>query len=161
MLIFMYSLIIMWQAHIDDTLSLITQLPFYIFRDLRQEVTVLAQLSHPNIVALLGVSIRPMCMVIEFAPMGSLFGTLDKTVEQIKQDQADRASVILRMPGGVLGREITMKIALQVRWYAIKFHCTCMYVNMCTYYVLYLWLYLSLSALWLVVWCKAKPVSYT
>ena len=72
-------------------------------------------MNHPNIVALLGVSIRPMCMVIEFAPMGSLFGALDKTVEQIKQDQADRASVILRMPGGVLGREITMKIALQVR----------------------------------------------
>lgn len=90
-------------------------LTLYVFRDLRQEVTVLAQLNHPNIVALLGVSIRPMCMVIEFAPMGSLFGALDKTVEQIKQDQADRASVILRMPGGVLGREITMKIALQVR----------------------------------------------
>ena len=78
-------------------------------------MTVLAQLSHPNVVALLGVSIRPMCMVIEFAPMGSLFGVLEKTVEQLKQDQADRASVILRMPGGVLGREITMKIALQVR----------------------------------------------
>ena len=93
----------------------------FIYRDLRQEVTVLAQLNHPNIVALLGVSIRPMCMVIEFAPMGSLFGTLDKTVEQIKQDQADRASVILRMPGGVLGREITMKIAIQVRCYIVHF----------------------------------------
>ena len=76
---------------------------------------MLAQLSHPNIVALLGVSIRPMCMVIEYAPMGSLFGTLDKRVEHIKQEQADRASVLLRMPGGVLGREITTKIALQVR----------------------------------------------
>ena len=78
-------------------------------------MTVLAQLSHPNVVALLGVSIRPMCMVIEFAPMGSLFGVLEKTVEQLKQDQADRVSVILRMPGGVLGSEITIKIALQVR----------------------------------------------
>ena len=62
-------------------------------------MTVLAQLNHPNIVALLGVSIHPMCMVIEFALMGSLFDTLDNlTVEQIKQDQADRASVILSMP---------------------------------------------------------------
>ena len=101
----------------------------FLLRDLRQEVTVLAQLSHPNIVALLGVSIRPMCMVIEFAPMGSLFGTLDKTVEQIKQDQADRASVILRMPGGVLGREITMKIALQVR--CSFYHCTCCILAYC------------------------------
>ena len=85
-------------------------------RDLRQEVTVLAQLSHPNIVALLGVAIRPMCMVIEYAPMGSLFGILDKKVEQFKAVQADRASAILRMPGGVLGYEISSRISLQVRW---------------------------------------------
>lgn len=86
----------------------------FLFRDLRQEVTVLAQLSHPNIVALLGVAIRPMCMVIEYAPMGSLFGILDKKVEQFKAAQADRAYAIPRMPGGVLGYEISTRIALQV-----------------------------------------------
>jgi len=84
-------------------------------RDLRQEVTVLAQLSHANIVALLGVCFHPMCMVLELAPMGSLFGILDKKIEQIKAAQADLASVILRMPGGVLGHELSMRIALQVR----------------------------------------------
>ena len=88
----------------------------FLFRDLRQEVTVLAQLNHPNIVSLLGVSIRPMCMVIEYAPMGSLFGILDKKVEQFKAVQANRASIILRMPGGVLGHEISTRIALQVSW---------------------------------------------
>ena len=75
---------------------------------------MLAQLSHPNIVALLGVAIRPMCMVIEYAPMGSLFGILDKKVEQFKAAQADRAYAIPRMPGGVLGYEISTRIALQV-----------------------------------------------
>ena len=75
---------------------------------------MLAQLSHPNIVALLGVSFHPMCMVLELAPMGSLFGILDKKIEQIKAAQADLASVILRMPGGVLGHELSMRIALQV-----------------------------------------------
>ena len=84
------------------------------FRNLRQEVTVLAQLSHPNIVALLGVSIRPMCIVLEFAPMGSLFGVLEKRLEQVKREQADSASVVLRMPGGVLGHITTTKIAAQV-----------------------------------------------
>jgi leucine-rich repeat kinase 1 len=86
----------------------------FMFRDLRQEVTVLAQLDHPYIVALLGVSIHPMCMVIELAPMGSLFGILDKQVEQFRAAQEDRASALLRMPGGVLGHEISMRIALQV-----------------------------------------------
>ena len=85
-----------------------------LFRDLRQEVTVLAQLNHPNIVALLGVSIRPMCMVIEIATMGSLFGVLDKRLEQIKAAQAEAGRVILRMPGGILGHEISARIALQV-----------------------------------------------
>lgn len=86
----------------------------FLFRDLRQEVTVLAQLNHPNIVALLGVSFHPMCMVIELAPLGSLFGILDKKIERYRAVQADRASVILRMPGGVLGHEISTRIALQV-----------------------------------------------
>ena len=75
---------------------------------------MLAQLNHPNIVALLGVCFHPMCMVIELAPMGSLFGILDKKIEQYKAAQADRASIILRMPGGVLGHEMSTHIALQV-----------------------------------------------
>lgn len=61
-----------------------------------------------------GVSIHPMCMVIELAPMGSLFGILDKKVEQFRAAQEDRASACLRMPGGVLGHEISTRIALQV-----------------------------------------------
>lgn len=76
---------------------------------------MLAQLNHPNIVALLGVCFHPMCMVIELAPMGSLFGILDKKIEECKAAQADNASVILRMPGGVLGHEMSTHIALQVR----------------------------------------------
>ena len=85
-----------------------------VHRDLRQEVTVLAQLNHPNIVALLGVCFHPMCMVIELAPMGSLFGILDKKIEQYKATQAV-LSVVLRMPGGVLGHQLSTHIALQVR----------------------------------------------
>jgi len=97
------------------------------YRDLRQEVTVLATLNHPNIVALLGVSIRPMCMVIELAPMGSLFGILDKKLEQIKTAQAETGRVIVRLPGGLLGHEISLKIALQVSLTSLY-----MYIYICT-----------------------------
>ena len=55
-----------------------------------------------------------MCMVIALAPMGSLFGILDKQVEQFRAAQEDRASALLRMPGGVLGHEISTRTALQV-----------------------------------------------
>ena len=85
-----------------------------LFKDFRQEVTVLSQLYHPNIVSLLGVSLRPMCIVIEYAPKGSLFGVLDKRIEAIKTSQADAASTVPRMPGGVLGHMMSLKVALQV-----------------------------------------------
>lgn len=61
-----------------------------------------------------GVSIHPMCMVMELAPMGSLFALLDKKVEHFKAAQEDVASACLRMPGGVLGHDISTRIALQV-----------------------------------------------
>ncbi len=55
-----------------------------------------------------------MCMVIELAPMGSLFGILDKKLELIKAAQAEAGRVIVRLPGGILGHEISAKAALQV-----------------------------------------------
>ena len=64
-----------------------------------------------------------MCMVIELAPMGSLFGILDKKVDQFKAAQEDRASACLRMSGGVLGHEISTRMALQV--------CVCACVRAC------------------------------
>ena len=96
----------------DDTIT--SGEALFLFRDLRQEVTVLAQLSHPNIMSLLGVSLRPMCLVMELAPMGSLFSILDHKLEAIKTAHADLPSANLRMPGGVLGHEISARIALQV-----------------------------------------------
>ena len=96
----------------DDTIT--SGEALFLFRDLRQEVTILAQLSHPNIMSLLGVSLRPMCLVMELAPMGSLFSILDHKLEAIKTAHADLPSSNLRMPGGVLGHEISARIALQV-----------------------------------------------
>ena len=67
-----------------------------------------------NIVALLGVSVRPMCLVIEYASLGSLFGILDKKLDSIKTAQAELAFSIPRMPGGVLGQELSTRIAVLV-----------------------------------------------
>ena len=64
--------------------------------------------------ALVGVSLRPMCIVIELAPMGSLFGILDRRLEAVRAAQADLPSTSLRMPGGVLGHEVSARVAIQV-----------------------------------------------
>ena len=98
----------------DEDEEIFMRESLFLLRDLRQEVTVLAQLSHPNIVALLGVSIRPMCIVLEFAPMGSLFDILDGRVEEMRKNQVDLISTVLRMPGGVLGHVLSAKVAIQV-----------------------------------------------
>ena len=41
-------------------------------RTIRQEVSILLPLRHPNIVALLGHCLNPFCMVLEYAPQGAL-----------------------------------------------------------------------------------------
>ena len=42
------------------------------------KVLVLCTLQHPNIIKFLGVCFSPLCFVIEFAPMGSLYDILEK-----------------------------------------------------------------------------------
>jgi serine/threonine protein kinase len=44
----------------------------------RSEVSFLSQLNHPHVVNLLGVCIRPLCVVLELAPLGSL----EKIIEE-------------------------------------------------------------------------------
>ena len=45
--------------------------------------------------------------------MGSLFGILDKRLETIKNAQADLPTATIKSPGGILGHEISARIALQ------------------------------------------------
>lgn len=38
------------------------------YRDLREELTIMSHLSHPHVVTLLGVCLKPLCMVMPLAP---------------------------------------------------------------------------------------------
>ena len=106
-----------------------------LYRDIRQEVTVLAGLECPYVVNLVGVSIEPLFITIELAPKGSLFGLLSSKYEAILHLQSERAvaSVTPAMPGGVLGAEVTTRIALQVELACSKcisnlLHLFCLFV---------------------------------
>lgn len=46
------------------------------FRELQHEAFLMAKLSHPNVVALKALCVRPICMVMEFVPHGTLGGLL-------------------------------------------------------------------------------------
>ncbi|XP_061408692.1 leucine-rich repeat serine/threonine-protein kinase 1 isoform X1 [Lethenteron reissneri] len=46
--------------------------------DLRVEACMMRTLSHPCVVALLGVSVRPLVLVLELAPLGSLSDVLER-----------------------------------------------------------------------------------
>nr|KAG5709901.1 hypothetical protein BaRGS_029943 [Batillaria attramentaria] len=51
------------------------------FTELRQETIILAQLRHPCLISLLGVSVRPrLLVVLELAPLGSLRSVLKSSV---------------------------------------------------------------------------------
>ena len=47
------------------------------YKDLRGELTVMSQLHHPRVVALVGVCLQPLCMVLPLAPQASLSTHLD------------------------------------------------------------------------------------
>ena len=42
------------------------------YKDLREELTIMSQLDHPRVVSLIGVCLKPLCMVLQLAPLGSL-----------------------------------------------------------------------------------------
>ncbi len=42
------------------------------YKDLREELTIMSNLNHPRVVSLVGVCLRPLCMVLKLAPQGSL-----------------------------------------------------------------------------------------
>ncbi|XP_064192700.1 leucine-rich repeat serine/threonine-protein kinase 1 isoform X1 [Anguilla rostrata] len=48
------------------------------FSEFRQEASMLHSLQHPCIVALLGISVHPLCFVLQLAPLGSLNTVLEE-----------------------------------------------------------------------------------
>ena len=96
-----------------------------IFRKMRREVTFLLQLRHPCVVPLVGFCVRPLCLLTEYAPVGSLSAALS-TVRQaeLKARAPNSPLEVTELPlfrDGVLGRALTWKIAFQVRCLA-HFH---------------------------------------
>ena len=43
-----------------------------LYKTVRNEVALMANLDHPNVVVLLGICIKPICMVLPRAPYGDL-----------------------------------------------------------------------------------------
>ncbi len=42
------------------------------YKDLREELTIMSNLDHPRVTSLVGVCLRPLCIVLNLAPQGSL-----------------------------------------------------------------------------------------
>ncbi|KAG7278120.1 hypothetical protein CRUP_019430 [Coryphaenoides rupestris] len=74
------------------------------FSEFRQESSMLHQLQHPCIVALIGISIHPLCFALQLAPLGSLNTVLEGSCK-------DKGSSSRYMP---LGHMLTFRVAYQV-----------------------------------------------
>lgn len=79
-----------------------------LFRQLRQEVTVLLHLKHPCVVRLVGVHVRPVAIALELAPSGSLQGILEDVMSR------HSPAVLGSLVGPALGQVMSHRIALQV-----------------------------------------------
>ncbi|XP_014858767.1 PREDICTED: leucine-rich repeat serine/threonine-protein kinase 1 [Poecilia mexicana] len=88
----------------SDTDTMVKHLQFVnacrSFSEFRQEASMLHSLQHPCIVALVGISIHPLCFALQLAPLGSLNTVLEKRHKGSEY-----------MP---LGHMLTFKVAYQV-----------------------------------------------
>lgn len=69
------------------------------FTNLKKELSILSPLRHAHVISLLGVLLRPLGLVLELAPLGSLKGIL-----------SNYADVGLRLP-----HNVSQAVVLQVR----------------------------------------------
>ena len=131
-----YEVVEYGKARESNPVKISAEEALQLFRELRQEVTVLAVLDSPYVVNLRGVCLNPLFMATELAPEGSLFTVLTKKREDIIAQQGQRTvSQIPKMPGGVLGHEWTTELAVQVRSCvhacARACVCACVHVQNC------------------------------
>lgn len=86
--------------------------------DMAQEVAVMKQLQHKNIVQFRGVLFEPYpCLVMEYAPAGSLATLISKYSHEIeaKADHLEELDLSGIAHDGILGRELTHRVSFQVR----------------------------------------------
>uniref|UniRef100_A0A3Q1I1B7 non-specific serine/threonine protein kinase n=1 Tax=Acanthochromis polyacanthus TaxID=80966 RepID=A0A3Q1I1B7_9TELE len=72
------------------------------FSEFRQEASMLHSLQHPCIVSLVGISIHPLCLALQLAPLGSL---------NIVLEEKHKKKSSMYMP---LGHMLTFKVAYQI-----------------------------------------------
>ena len=91
---------------------------FKCLQELVTEVTVMKQLQHKNIVQFKGVILKPCpCLVMEFAPNGNLATLISTRRGEIGtvSDLVSRVHFSGAAHDGIMGRELTHRIAFQVR----------------------------------------------
>ena len=93
---------------------------FFFFCVCLLKVAVLCRLKHPCVVRLVGVSLHPLCFVLELAPHGSLATVIDELSVKREERAKQQDSSASNTRGCLLGRELSYKIAFQVLlWYLI------------------------------------------
>jgi len=69
---------------VDENPDVVAQLKAWdIYQKASVEARVMHQLSHPNILGLIGISLRPLTLLVELAPEGDL----KKCVEKFKRNK--------------------------------------------------------------------------
>lgn len=71
------------------------------FSNLKKELSILSPLKHPHIISLLGILLRPLGLVLELAPLGSLRGILSSYADMgLRLPHNVSQAVVLQVGGG-------------------------------------------------------------
>ncbi len=68
------------------------------YKDLREELSIMSQLQHPRVVALVGVCLKPLAMVLKLAPLGSLRNHINLCPHGMQSHMAHQVLYQVRNP---------------------------------------------------------------
>ena len=91
-------------AYVDEDPDVIGQLKAWdVYQKASLEARVMHQLSHPNILALVGVTLRPLSLLVELAPQGDLRKCMERyKAQKVKLSRRTMQCTLIQVQSAIV-----------------------------------------------------------
>lgn len=102
----------------DDNSEMVAQLRAWdIYQKASAEARVMYQLSHPNILGLIGISLRPLMLLVELAPQGDLKKCVERfRIKKVRLSQTTLQTTLVQVSYIVLLTCCIVELCYAQKW---------------------------------------------